>query len=138
VVIGVPNCQDTRVGRTTCMACGEHNPPWGHVNTFNYEDLCNIFNKFNPINKSYVWTNSLRTNGVSTWLMDLAGNPWGDYSVDEPCVRCGARLVPPPPPSPIQRGLASMSFRIRRVQALWVRPSPNWIHVVFSKRNPSR
>jgi hypothetical protein len=26
---------------------------------------------------------------VSTWLTDLAGNPWGVYDLEEPCIHCG-------------------------------------------------
>ena len=42
-IIGVPYRQDTRVGRTTCGACGGKNPPWGHLNAFDEARLEQLF-----------------------------------------------------------------------------------------------
>ena len=42
-IIGVPYRQDLRIGRTTCLACGGKNPPWGHVNAFDEERLKTLF-----------------------------------------------------------------------------------------------
>ena len=33
---------------------------------------------------------------LSTLLLDLAGNPFGTYDQEEPCIHCGAKLKPPP------------------------------------------
>ena len=42
-VIGVPYRQDIRLGRTVCGSCGKHNPPWGHVNSFDEDRLVELF-----------------------------------------------------------------------------------------------
>ena len=38
--------------------------------------------------------------------MDLAGNPYGTYGQEEPCIRCGQKLVKPQEFSLAQRGFA--------------------------------
>jgi len=135
VVIGVPFKQDTRIGRTTCKCCQMINPPWGHVNSFDESRLCQLFAGLRPISTSFVGLNREATNSISCALMDWAGNPWGTYAQEEPCIHCGCALIPP--------ALGSRSFRqrvcsyvahgINRLQSPFVRSHGNWIHIVFSK-----
>jgi len=134
IVIGVPFRQDIRRGRTTCAACGRVNPPWGHVNSFDEAKLSKLFSGLQVISKSFVGTTKHVTNGVSTFLMQLGGNPWGSYNQEEPCIHCGAKLIPPGP-RPFWRKLCSgVAARLNSLQSRWSRPHGNWIHVVFSKR----
>jgi len=134
IVIGVPFKQDTRVGRTNCRACGNTNPPWGHVHSFDEDRILRLFSGLKVISKSFVGTNKRATNPISTLLMDMAGNPWGSYDQEEPCIHCGAKLIAPP----TNRGVGSricsaLAARIERVQNLFTQPHGNWIHLVFSK-----
>lgn len=132
IVVGVPFKQDLRVGRTTCRACGKTNPPWGHVNSFDERRLLQLFSGVRLVSKSFVWTSNDATNALSAALMDLAGNPWGTYSQDEPCIHCGARLVRVPAPG-AKRIFSALAARLDRLQSLFMKPHANWIHLVFSK-----
>jgi SAM-dependent methyltransferase len=133
IVIGVPFRQDTRVGRTTCQACGRPNPPWGHVNSFDEDKLHALFPGVRLIAKSFVGTTQDASNPLAGVLMDLGGNPWGTYDQDEPCLHCGAQLKQPMVRSLPQRLFSAMAFRIERLQSALARPHGNWIHLVFSK-----
>ncbi len=97
ILIGVPYKQDTRIGRTTCFSCMKMNPPWGHVNTFDEEKLAELFPNCKVEAISFVGKNSEHTNALSSLLMDWAGNPYGTYEQDEPCIHCGSPLISPPP-----------------------------------------
>ena len=77
VLIGVPYMQDLRMARLTCSECGMVNPPFGHVNTFDADRLTQLFPEFSAEAVHWVGTNKTRTNLISTFLMDFAGNPWG-------------------------------------------------------------
>jgi SAM-dependent methyltransferase len=134
IVIGTPFKQDTRLGRTTCASCGSANPPWGHVNSFDEERLLHLFPDLRPISRSFVGTVREATNSVSTFLMDFAGNPWGTYDQEEPCLSCGARLAEPQPLRTWRRFCSAAAFRLDRAQALLTPPHANWIHLVFSKQ----
>jgi SAM-dependent methyltransferase len=139
VVIGVPYRQDIRLDRTTCNHCGKTNPPWGHVNTFDDNKVSNLFPGCSLIKTSFVGRTSDQTNPLSTWLMDLAGNPWGVYEQDEPCVHCGKRMSPPTSLRFAQKLIAGAALRLNRMQSLFNAPHPNWIHMVFQKtRAPLR
>ena len=134
-VIGVPYRQDTRLGRLDCMACGQHNPPWGHVNTFDEARLRELF----PAGLGwgehhFVGQNRSVTNALSAALMDAAGNPWGNYLQEEPCVHCGAGLQAPPPGGLKSRALCALAGRLNTLQQRFTAPRPNWIHVRFEKR----
>ncbi len=133
ILIGVPFRQDTRLGRTTCSKCGKINPPWAHVNTFDEQRLNKLFPGVAIQAKSFVGTNNEITNPVSTMLMDWAGNPWGTYDQEEPCIYCGAKLVAPDGRSAVSRVFSGIAARLNRLQASMSRPHANWIHVVFSK-----
>ncbi len=133
IVVGVPFRQDTRFGRTTCSQCGTINPPWAHVNTFDEHKLRTLFPGLAVRATSFVGSNNEVTNPLSTMLMDLAGNPWGTYDQDEPCIHCGAALVAPDGRSPMSRLYSGVAVRLNRLQAAMSRAHPNWIHVVFAK-----
>ena len=134
IIIGVPFRQDLRFGRTTCRACGRTNPPWGHVNSFEEDRLSSLFSGLRVISRSFVGATTAATNPLSAFLMDLAGNPWGTYNQEEPCIHCGAKLIPPESRQIGQKVCSAIAARINRLQALFTRPHANWIHLVFSKR----
>jgi SAM-dependent methyltransferase len=133
VLVGVPYKQDTRVGRTTCQSCGCENPPWGHVNRFEEKGLIRLFAGLRLVSMSFVWSNREVTNFISAFLMDLAGNPWGTYDQDEPCIHCGARLVAPAYMSLSSKICAGIAARITNVQSALTKPHANWIHMVLQK-----
>jgi SAM-dependent methyltransferase len=136
VVIGVPYRQDTRLGRTTCNHCGKRNPPWGHVNTFDEDKVSRLFPKCRPIRTSFVGRTNERTNSLSMWLMDLAGNPWGVYDQDEPCIDCGGQMSPPTSRSFAEKLITALALRLNQLQSRFSPMHPNWIHVVFQKVSP--
>jgi hypothetical protein len=134
VIVGVPFRQDLRIGRTTCPNCKRTSPPWGHVNAFTEERLAELFPGLRIAKKSFVGTNREKTNALSAFLMDLAGNPWGTYTQEEPCIHCGQQLTPPPQLRPLwSRIFSASALLINRLQTQFSKPSGNWIHLVLSK-----
>jgi SAM-dependent methyltransferase len=133
LVIGVPYDQDTRVYRTTCSACGGKNPPWGHVNTFNELSLELLFPELVVEKVFFVGETRERTNALSAFLTDLAGNPWGTYGQQESCIHCGTGLKAPTRMGPVQRVAASAGERLRKLQMKLSSPRPNWIHILYTK-----
>lgn len=134
LLIGVPFKQDTRVGRTTCYSCGEKNPPWGHVNSFDQKKLEQLFPDYDVLETSFVGKNDAQTNGISTHLMDLAGNPYGTYDQEEACVHCGQKLKLPPERSLPQKIFTKIAFYFNTMQKPFCKPHPNWIHLVFKRK----
>lgn len=49
-----------------------------------------------PVKRTFVDESISATNFFSVWLLDLAGNPYGNYSQEEVCVYCNAKLKQPP------------------------------------------
>ncbi len=135
IVIGVPFEQDTRKGRTTCGRCGKPNPPWGHVNSFTEQRLLTLFSGVRVVSRSFVGSSNEVADPVSTFLMDLGGNPWGTYDQEEPCIHCGAVLSPPKERALWQKLSSAVAARMNRVHALFTSPHGNWVHLVFSKSN---
>lgn len=133
VLVGVPYRQDIRVGRTTCYTCGKINPPWGHVNAFDENRLKRLFSSLELKNMSFVGENSSATNFLSARLMDLAGNPYGVYWQEEPCIHCGSKLVPPPQRSYLQKAQTRLALFLNRIQRPFIKPHPNWLHVLFGR-----
>jgi len=133
VLIGVPYMQDIRVGRTKCCLCAKANPPWGHVNVFDENRLRGLFPRLALERVSFVGKKKSRTNCLSAFLMDLAGNPFGVYDQEERCIFCGAKLEPPAEIGLPQRVLARAAFLIRRVHEPFTSPHPNWLHALFVK-----
>ena len=133
IVIGVPLRQDIRLGRTTCQSCGGINPPWGHVNTFDEARLTRLFGGLQLKKKSFVPNSLAATNALAVKLMDLAGNPWGTYDQQEPCIHCGRGLVPPPRRSFWSRVCSGVAVRLNNAQARIVPTQGSWVHLLFSK-----
>jgi SAM-dependent methyltransferase len=133
VIIGVPYKQDIRVGRTTCLSCGLITPPWGHVNTFDEFRLKDLFRMSAVELVSYVGMAKSKTNCLSVWLLDLAGNPWGYYNQNEPCVHCGKKLVPPTNRNIFGKICSKIASWLARAQACFSDPAPIWLHMVFKK-----
>jgi SAM-dependent methyltransferase len=133
VVIGVPFRQDIRIGRTTCEQCGKISPPWGHVNSFDLEDLKSLFRPMELEDHSLVSMSRERTSALAVWLMDVAGNPWGVYAPFGSCGHCGAQLAPPTRRSLGQRVCGAAGFWLNRIHSHLATPHADWIHVVFRK-----
>jgi ubiquinone/menaquinone biosynthesis C-methylase UbiE len=133
VLIGVPYKQDIRVSRTTCYTCGGKNPPWSHVNRFDKRKLARLFSDMTLQGVSFVGSHRSTTNALSTLLLDLAGNPFGTYDQEEPCIHCGAKLKPPPERTLPQRLCTRVATRLNEAQRLVKRPQPNWIHILFAR-----
>jgi SAM-dependent methyltransferase len=133
LLIGVPYKQDIRVGRTTCYSCGRKNPPWGHVNSFDEIRLKRLFPKCTINEVSFVGETDARTNFMSAFLMDLAGNPYGTYEQEEECVYCGKKLIIPPERTVPQKLFTRAAFYVRNFQKPFIKAHPNWIHILFHK-----
>ena len=133
LLIGVPYKQDTRVGRTTCSACGAINPPWGHVSCFDEARLRKLFSGLAFERTHLVGVTNNATNAFSSSLMNLAGNPYGTYGQDEPCVVCGAPIVKAPRQRLHHKVLAKAAFWAIRVTKPLKPGHPNWIHVLMRK-----
>jgi SAM-dependent methyltransferase len=131
VLIGVPYRQDTRLGRLTCSNCGKINPPWGHVNEFDEARLRQLFSSLEVESIHFVGENRARTNALSTWLLDLVGNPWGTYYQDEACSGCDQRLAKPGPLPLWAKVPAKLAIVLNNIQARFNQPHGNWIHIVF-------
>lgn len=136
VLIGVPYRQDLRYGRTTCQTCGLGNPPYGHINSFNEVRLRNLFPKLIWQKHSFVGLNHFETNWLSTILLDYAGNPFGTYDQDEPCIYCHSTIGIPKPRNILQKVATRMAFLINSIQVRCISQKPNWIHVLFKKVPP--
>lgn len=133
LLVGVPYRQDIRVGRTTCYTCMGKNPPWGHVNTFDEQKLAKLFSDCRVEEVSFVGSTTEQTNALSSYLMDLAGNPYGTYAQEEHCIHCGNCLIPPPERNFLQKVLTRLAFLARHVTRLTAKPRGNWIHIRFAK-----
>jgi SAM-dependent methyltransferase len=135
ILVGVPFRQDLRVGRTTCASCKKHNPPWGHLHSFDHDRLVSLFPSFRVSSVSYVGASSDIANPVSRYLLDLAGNPWGTYDQEEPCIYCHRTITRPGRLSNLQKALAAVGLRITAIQRLCTTARPLWIHLLFSKED---
>jgi hypothetical protein len=134
ILIGVPYKQDIRLGRSTCYSCGDVNPPWGHVNSFDEKRLAHLFMGYDIEEISFVSKTKSYTNALSVALMDFAGNPYGTYSQGEPCIHCDKPLIPPPTRSFTQKVATKMAFYARQAQAPFIKEHANWVHVLFKKQ----
>jgi SAM-dependent methyltransferase len=133
LLIGVPYKQDLRVGRTTCSSCGGKNPPWGHVNRFDEDRLRGLFQRCVVKSTTFVGQTSDATNALSAALMNLAGNPYGTYSQEEPCIHCGRSLTSPPDRTLNQKLLTKLGFIARRATSTFARPRAIWMHMLLVK-----
>ncbi len=135
ILIGVPYLQDIRVSKTTCYSCMKTNPPWGHVNVFNENRLISLFPNCTVEKISYVGINNEKTNALSSKLMDLAGNPYGSYDQEEPCIHCGKKLITPPSRNFQKKLLTKLAFWLQKPTLIFANPTANWIHILLSKNH---
>jgi ubiquinone/menaquinone biosynthesis C-methylase UbiE len=133
VLIGVPYRQDTRIGQTRCGHCKGLNPPWGHVNTFDRQRLERLFQPLRTVRAERIGAERGRTNFVSAYLMNIAGNPWGTYDQCEPCIHCGLSLQAPRNRSAIQRTSGAIAYGVNKIQSAVMTPKPLWIHMLLEK-----
>ena len=133
VLIGVPYKQDIRVGRTTCSNCGKFNPPWGHVNAFNEDTLIELFPDHAVVRQSFVGRTDSQTNWLASAMLDVAGNPYGTYVQEEPCIHCGAKLGQPQARALWQRGLTKAAYLVIRMHKLFIPSRSNWIHQLLQR-----
>jgi len=133
VVIGVPFKQDIREGRTTCRSCGKVSPPWGHLHSFSEESLLALFPGMHLVSRSFVGSTRGTTSALATFLMDVAGNPWGTYHQEERCVHCGVRIVAPGRRPLWQRACSLVALRLNSLQTLFAPAHAQWIHVVLAR-----
>jgi SAM-dependent methyltransferase len=134
VLIGVPYKQDLRGDRSTCGNCGMSNPPWGHVNSFDEQRLNALFPDMEVAQVAHIGETLEQTNSVSSWLMELAGNPFGTYGQEECCVHCGQPLGRAPERRLHQKVLTRAAVSLDNLQRPFLRPRAKWIHVLFEKR----
>lgn len=137
IVIGVPYKQDIRVGQTTCRACGQNNPPWGHVNAFDEQRLAQLFGDCTVESMGWVGQTRECTNALSAALLDYAGNPYGTYEQEEPCVHCGATLTPPASRSLAQKIATKAGVWGQTLSQQLASPRGNWIHLLLRKKQVS-
>lgn len=134
IVIGVPLEQDLRIGETTCNACGGPNPPWGHVNSFTEARLAALFAGTHIETRSTVGTAGRCTNAVSAALTRFAGNPFGTYEQEEPCVHCGQPIGGPAKRNLAQRLATRAAVILDRMVFPLPSGRPMWIHLLLRKR----
>lgn len=133
LVVGVPYKQDLRLAQTSCSHCGGINPPWGHVNSFDEARLDSLFSPLTPVNTAWIGATRLGTNALCCALMNYAGNPWGTYSQDEPCVHCGQALGNPRPRNFSEKLASGLAARLNALQQTFSAERPNWIHRVYRR-----
>jgi Methyltransferase domain len=138
LVIGVPYRQDLRVGCTTCGHCGATNPPWGHVNSFDEAKLSSLFEGMRATRIDQVGRTRLVTNPLSVGLLHFAGNPYGTYVQDEPCLSCGQLLVRPPPRNFAQKVATKLATWGTDLQEVLTAERSSWLHVCFEQKAPGR
>lgn len=134
LLIGVPYKQDLRLDCSTCRGCGKTNPPWGHVNSFDEARLQGLFPAYRMARTEFVGVTTEATNFLSSLLMNMAGNPYGTYIQDEPCIHCDAPLAPPPPRTLLSKILSKAAVMARKPQAPFVQARSKWVHVLFEKQ----
>ncbi|WEN41440.1 hypothetical protein CKCBHOJB_00992 [Thauera sp. GDN1] len=131
LLIGVPYRQDLRLDRLTCSHCKKKNPPWGHVNQFDENVIANLFKNSAIEFISYVGHTRAQTNILSAFLMDLAGNPYGTYMQDEPCIHCGKKMPLPPPRNLTRKILTRLAIFARSLTRPFKKERAKWIHVIL-------
>ena len=137
LLIGVPYRQDIRQWRTTCQQCGRTNPPWGHVNVFDEHRLASLFAGCAVVNRTFVGEAEMGTNWIAARLMNAAGNPFGTYDQQEPCIHCGAALGRPPDRTVVQKVLTRLAESTRDAQRPFFKARGNWLHVLFERPRPA-
>ncbi len=136
LLIGVPYKQDLRVSKLTCPNCGQVSPPWGHVNEFDENKLVKLFPQYDVSEISFCGKYHSRTNFISSWLMNLASNPYGTYSQEERCGFCGSKFEAPSKRGVLDKIYTKIAVKIDDLlKILFTKKNPYWIHVLFKKKN---
>src|SRR5262249_41708306 len=81
----------------------------------------------------FVGSSRSRTNALSSWLMDVAGNPWGTYDQEEVCIHCGQEIGKPAERNLAQKLCSRLAFSLNAAQSRFISARPNWIHMIFYK-----
>lgn len=95
--------------------------------------LLQLFSQLQPGRKDLVGQEGPRTNAITSWLMDRAGNPFGTYGQEENCVHCGQPLLPPGSRALQQRLLTRLSVLAQSIGTRDL-PQANWIHLHFKRQ----
>src|ERR1019366_4901862 len=98
--------------------------------TFDEHKVSRLFPECRTIRTSFVGSTNDRTNPLSTWLMDLAGNPWGVYEQEEPCIHCSKQMSAPSSRSFSQKFIAAAALKLNGLQSPFNPTHPNWIHIL--------
>lgn len=133
IIISVPDQQDLRIGQTDCASCSGVNPPWGHVNSFSVDSLEKLFPKVQIEQIKYIGAHRERTNSLSSFLIGLAGNPYGTYEQEELCIHCGASLLSPQPPRFFTKILWTAGVALSKLQGYLLPEKNRWIYLLMSK-----
>lgn len=135
LIIGVPFNQDIRLGATRCPSCRKTNPPWGHINSFTVEKLCNLFDPLKAQKINFVSKAKAKTNFVTYALMEYADHPYGTYVQDECCIHCGAEINRLMDQRTLTQKLATRAgFLCHSVQMIFSQAQPSWVHILFEKK----
>lgn len=135
VLLGVPYSQDTRTGRTTCVHCETINPPFGHINTFDESRIKSLFPGLYVSSIEHLSRTRERTNLLSTWLQDFAGNPYGTYDQEESCISCNRKLERPAQSAFFRRAAGWLGLKLYELQYRFNRSRPIWMLILFQKRH---
>ncbi len=133
LLVGVPFKQDLRAGRTTCESCGRTNPPWGHVNSFSLRSLKRLFPTLIATAVDLVGATRARSTHLARWLYQQAGNPYGTYMQEEPCVHCGLGVGQPHDRSFGDKLLTGAAYYCEVAQRFVSASRAQWIHVLFRR-----
>lgn len=131
LLVGVPFDQDTRLGSMRCPHCGVVNPPWGHVNRFDQQDLLGLFPDLEVQSVEPCGQSVACQSEVSALLEAWLDYPNGIWNQEEPCVACG-RDLERPTFSRRKRLAAAVPRVLNKVSRALASPRPAWIHVVFT------
>lgn len=134
LIIGVPYKQDIRIGQTKCITCGKINPPYGHINRFDENNLTTLFNSMSIEKVDFIGYQKSKTNNFSYFLNKLANFPKGTYNQEETCIYCNNNLIKPKI-GLIQYFLWLMAAGLNKIQNFFISKHPIWIHILFQKNN---
>lgn len=135
VLISVPYRQDTRAGRMTCVHCGKINPPFGHINTFDENKVKSLFPGLYVSLVEHLSRTRERTNVLSTWLQDFAGNPYGTYDQEESCISCNGKLERPDQSAFLRRAAGALGLKLYELQYRFNCSRAIWMLILFEKRH---
>jgi len=106
---------------------------FGDTNRFDEERLDGLFAGLTRVGTDWVGRSDETTNPLSALLMDWAGNPWGTYVQEEPCVHCGSCVGRASPPGLSNRTLCALAERVNRLPRHFSPSRPAWIHCLYRR-----